>query len=79
MLILLPTNVDKIIEKIMHKRIMQFLNEHTVLYQKQFSTTHAMIKLIEDIEKSLDNKESVCAVFTDLQKAFDTVDHNIFR
>ena len=38
-----------------------------------------MIKIIEDIEKSLDNKESVCAVFTDIQKAFDTVDHNIFR
>ena len=62
----------------MHKRVTQFLNEHNILYQKQFgfqqsSTTHAIIKLIGDI----DNKKSVCAVFIDLRKAFDTVNHNI--
>ena len=62
---------------------MLFLNEHNTLYQrqfgfqKQFSTAHAIIKLIEDIEESLDNKQSVCAVFIDLQNAFDTVNHNI--
>ena len=63
---------------------MQFLNEHNILYQKQFgfqkkfSTAHATIKpTIEDIEKSLDNKQSLCAIFIDLQKAFDTADHNI--
>ena len=60
---------------------MQFLNEHNILYHKQFgfqfSTAHAKIKLTEDTEKSLDNKQSVCAVFIDLQKAFDTVHHNM--
>ena len=62
---------------------MQFLKEHNILYhnqfgfQKNFSTAHAIIKLIKDIEESLDNKQSVCAVFIDLPKAFDTVNHNI--
>ena len=36
------------------------------------STAHVIIKLTEDTEKSLDNKQSVCAVFIELQKAFDT-------
>ena len=33
--------------------------------------------LIDNIEKAVDNKVFVCGVFVDLQKAFDTVDHNI--
>ena len=74
---------DKITKKPMRKTVMQFLNEHNILYQKQFgfqkknSTARAIIKLIGDIEKSLDNKQSVCAVFIDLPKAFDIADHNI--
>ena len=61
----------------MHKRIMQFLNEQKILFQKQFgfqknfSTSHAIIDLIETIEKGLDNKQYVCGVFVDLQKAFE--------
>ena len=62
---------------------MGFLNDQKVLYKKQFgfqkkiSTAHAVISLIENIEKAIDNKMFVCGVFVDLQKAFDTVDHNI--
>ena len=70
-------------EKLMHKRLMEFLNNQKVLYKKQFgfqinfSTSHAVISLIENIEKAIDNRMFVCGVFVDLQKAFDTVDHNI--
>ena len=62
---------------------MQFLNEYNLLYQKQFgfqkniSTAYAVIKHTKDVEKSLGNKQSVCALFIDLKKVFDTVDHNI--
>ena len=62
---------------------MGFLNDQKVLYKKQFgfqkifSTAHAVICLVENIEKAIDNKMFVCGVFVDLQKAFDTVDHNI--
>ena len=67
----------------MHKRLMGFLNDQKVLYKKKFefqkniSTAHAVISLIENIEKAIDNKMFACGVFIDLQKAFDTVDHNI--
>ena len=62
---------------------MEFLNDQKVLYEKQFgfhkniSTAHAVISLTGNIEKAIDNKMFVCGVFVDLQKAFDTVDHNI--
>ena len=44
---------------------------------KKNSTAHAVISLIENIEKPIDNEMFVCRVFVDLQKAFDTVHHNI--
>ena len=60
--ITLLSNLDKITEKLMHKRLMAFLNDQKVLYKKQFgfqkkvSTAHAIISLIENIEKAKDNK-----------------------
>ena len=61
---------------------MEFLNEQKIIYCKQygfrkgFSTAHAIINLMDTIESAIDNKQFVCGVFTDFQKAFDTVDHN---
>ena len=81
--ILLLSNLDKIIEKLMHKRLMEFLKEQTILYCKQygfckgFSTAHAIINLTDNMEKAIDNKQFACGVFIDLHKAFNTVDHNI--
>ena len=48
-------------------------------FQKKISTTcaHAVISLMENIEKAIDDKMFVCGIFVDLQKAFENVDHNI--
>ena len=79
----LLSNLDKILEKLMHTRLMKFLEDEKILYHKQFgfrknySTAHAIISLIENIEKAIDNNQFACGVFVDLKKAFDTVDHNI--
>ena len=54
-----------------------FYTRNSLVFKKQNSTAHAITKLTEDIEKSHDNKQSVCAVFIDLQKAFEVVDHSI--
>ena len=62
---------------------MQFLNEQKILYCKQygfckgFLTAHAIINLIDNKESAIDNKQFICGVSIELQKAFEAVDHNI--
>ena len=79
----LLSNINKIFEKIMHKRLYEFLEDQGLIFDHQFgfrkhhSTTHALIDLTEDIRQSIDNNQFSCGVSIDLQKAFDTVDHDI--
>ena len=40
---------------------------------------HALISLVDLIKKHLDNEYFACGIFIDLQKAFDTVDHDILN
>ena len=74
---------SKIIEKLMHQRLYNFLELHEILFQMQFgfrkghSTDHALISLSERIKNTLDSNRVGCGIFIDLQKAFDTVNHNI--
>ena len=74
---------DKIMEKLMHKRLYEFLQEHNILFQNQFgfrknnSTTFAMLQITEKIKETIDNKKYGCGIFIDLRKAFDTVNHEI--
>ena len=46
-------------------------------FRGNYSTNHAIISLTEHIRKLLDKGEYVCGVFVDLEKAFDTVHHEI--
>ena len=55
----------------------RFYIKNNLDFKKKISTAHAVTSLIKNIEKAIDNKAFVCGVFVDLQKAFDTVDHNI--
>ena len=74
---------DKIIEKLMHKRLYSFLDEHNILFNNQFgfrknnSTSFALIQITEKIKETIDKKKYGCGIFIDLRKAFDTVNHDI--
>ena len=79
----LLSNIEKILEKLMYKRLYTFLNNNNIIYnlqfgfRQQYSTSHALINITEIIRKALDDGNIGCGVFVDLQKAFDTVDHQI--
>ena len=68
----------------MHIRLMKFLDDQKILYLKQFgfrkhfSTSHTIISLIGNIQKSADDKKIACGVFIDLEKAFDTFNNTLF-
>ena len=74
---------SKITEKVMYERLYKFLEKHEILYTLQFgfrashSINHALVSLTEAIKNSLDNRKFGCGIFIDLQKAFDTVNHDI--
>ena len=65
----LLSNIEKIPEKLMYKRL------YTFGFRQQYSTSHALINITENIRKALDDGNIGCGVFVDLQKAFDTADH----
>ena len=46
-------------------------------FRQQYSTSHVLVNITENIGKALDDGNIGCGVFVDLQKAFDTVDHQI--
>ena len=46
-------------------------------FQKNCSTEHAILELVEQITKSFDKNSYMLGVFIDLSKAFDTVHHDI--
>ena len=46
-------------------------------FRQQYSTSHVLINITDNIRKALADGNIGCAVFVGLQKAFDTVDHQI--
>ena len=79
---LLPA-ISKIFEKVVFAQIYNYLNSNNLLYKHQYgfrkhhSTELAAIELTDKIFDNLDKKKIPLAVFIDLSKAFDTIDHNI--
>lgn len=75
---ILPT-LSKILERLIYKRLIDFLERNTILSQCQYgfrsgkSTDDAVHDLTTSIVSNLDCKKRSLTVFLDLAKAFDTV------
>ena len=79
----LLSNVGKILEKLIYKKVYNFLTKNNIIYDLQFgfrqnfSTSHALMNLTENVRQALDKGYIGCGIFVDLQKAIDTLDHEI--
>lgn len=76
-------SINKVFEKLLCSRLNNFMHTTGLLFQHQFgfrqgsSTEVAVLELVDDISRSVDKKMSAAAVFLDLSKAFDTINHRI--
>ena len=65
----------------MYKHLYEFPNKNNILYDLQFgfiqNFSNAFINLTENIAQALDEGKIGCGIFVDLQKAFDTVEHEV--
>ena len=79
----LLSTLSKIFEKVIYTRIYTYLTRNKLIYAKQFgfrstySVNHALISITERIKQLIDEGNTVCGIFIDLEKAFDTVNHEI--
>ena len=81
---LLPA-ISKLLEKIMHNKLVSFLTTNNTLYEHQYgfrskhSTVHPIIHLLNKcaMATNANEPEYTLAVLCDLSKAFDVIDHKI--
>ena len=75
--------ISKVLEKLLYKRLYNFLQCSNQIYQGQYgfrekhSCENAIQELVGTILKGKETKRNTAAIFLDLSKAFDTLKHSI--
>ena len=79
---LLPV-ISKIIEKVVHKQLYEYMSCNELFNNNQYgfrakhSTEYAAMDFVDRIMNDIDKGQTAFAIFMDLSKAFDTLDHQI--
>ena len=79
----LLASISKVYEKLMHSRIINFLDSNNSLYNMQYgfrsgrSCEHALLKAQHILLESLSKKQISLLLLIDFSKAFDMVEHTI--
>lgn len=79
----LISTFSKIIEKLVLKRLMDYLNHYNLIsdsqhgFQKGKSTISAIISLTESLIDGIDEEKYITALFLDYSKAFDCLGHDL--
>ena len=74
---------NKIFESLIYNQMIKFIDKHKILYINQygyragFSTTLALIDVVDTIKMAVNRNEYAMGIFLDLEKAFDTINHEI--
>ena len=74
---------NKLFEKLIYKRLYSFFEKNNILYNYQFgfrknhSTSMALLELVDECYANLDKNNIILGIYFDLQKAFDTVNHDV--
>ena len=75
--------ISKIFEKLLHKRMLSYIDKFKILFEQQFgfrpghSTSAAITHVINHITQASERGEYTVGLFLDLSKAFDCIDFDI--
>ena len=75
--------ISKLLERIVYKRTFQFITDTGQLYESQYgfrknhSCNDAISELLGEILHNLENNKYTVAIYLDLSKAFDTLQHSV--
>lgn len=73
----------KLLEKLIHQRLYNYLESHSLLcgeqggFRPNLGTDTAISKFLEFVYDSLNEHKTPACIYFDLKKAFDTIDHKI--
>ena len=74
-------HVSKIIERVMYIQIENFMEDKLSKlltgFRKNHSTQHCLVNMLEKWKNTLDKGSFVCAIFVDLSKVPDTMNHDL--
>ena len=75
--------ISKLIEKAIHIQTQEYQNKNDLIdkfqsfFRKNFLTDSCLVQLTDYIIKGMDKEQHTGMILADLQKAFDTVDHDV--
>ena len=75
--------MSKLIEKAIHIQTQEYLGKNDLIYKfqsgfrKTFSTDPCLVHLTDYIIKGMDTGQHTGMILIDLEKAFDTLDHDV--
>ena len=73
--------ISKVFERIIYMQINNFMESKISKcvkgFRKSHGTQHSLIFMLRKWKKALDKEENRPAIFTDLSKAFDTINHGL--
>ena len=75
--------MSKVLEKIVFKRLYEYLTENRLLteknsgFKKKDSTTNQLLKIVHQIYQDLNDGKDTCMVILDVSKAFGTKGYSL--
>ena len=71
--------LERILFELMSVYLDKFWSDHQWVFWKEYNTQHCLLDLLEKLKNSVDKGGSFGALLTDLSKAFDYLDHELFN
>ena len=79
----LLSHMSKVFERLLHEQIVSFMNNKLSIklsgFRKNYNTQYCLTYMLQKWKNTIDTGKHVGAIFMDLSKAFDTINHGLLK